>query len=266
MLDRRHAAFGRDALRSLWLCGSWHNWAMVGLLALFLSLPYLASFLPVLGQFATLIGIVLSLLTAALFAAYFLEIIPATASGEDELPDYPDASNWRDSVAEPLMSLICTVVALITPWLVWRLVSPHLGVSDATASAVTWTLGLAGFGLVPIGFVATAWGGVGMLSRVDLLLRAVWRTPLEYLSLLVMLALAIGAVGVLLFARVPTARLPDWLIWFATGGDLFTITLGGWRPAQVPVLAEFITVFAAILLARLIGLYQRHFGDRFPWA
>ncbi len=266
MLDRRHAAFGRDALRSLWLCGSWRNWAMLGLLTLFLSLPYLAAALPILGAFAALVGIVLGALTAGLFAAYFLEIIPATAAGEDELPDYPDASNWRDSVAEPLVSLLWTVGILIAPWVAWRLAAPQVGVSEPWVSAAAWALGLLGFGLVPIGFVATAWGGVGMVFRVDMLIRAVWRTPLEYLALLAMLAMTLTGGLILFTSRVPRKVVPDWLLDLLAGGDLYARFLKEWRLFDFPFLAEFVFLFTAILLARLIGLYQRHFGDRFPWA
>lgn len=266
MFDRRHAAFGRDALRSLWLCGSLHNWGLFGILAFFLSLPYLAAWLPIFGAFVTLVSLIVGLLTAGLFAAYFLEIIPATAAGEDELPDYPDLAHPQDAIAEPLVSLLWTVGILIAPWIAWRLLTPHLDVSDATASTLAWILGLLGFGLIPIGFVATAWGGVGMVFRVDLLVRAVWRTPLEYLALLAILATAL-TIGVMLFqARVPAKLTPDWLLDVIAGEDFHARYVREWRVLHFPLLAECVFLYTAIMLARLIGLYQRHFGDRLPWA
>jgi len=265
MTAPRHRSFIRDAGASLALNGSGHNWAMWGLTVALISSPYLLSYLPIMPRFVGVISMVFAVLTTGLFLAYLQDVLRHTASGDDELPDYDQFHDWQSSVAEPVLTIIWTIGVLIAPWIAWRLAAPHAVLDPAAATALTWGLGAVGFGLVPIGLVATAWGGVGMVFRADLLLRAVIRAPAAYGILLVALMLVIGVAGIVLFARVPARVMPDALAGWVAGDEFFARRFGSWRVFEIPVVLEAVVVYALLQLARLMGLYQRRFGHRLPW-
>ena len=266
MPGRRHSAFLKDAGASLALNGSGHNWGMAGLSVAFISAPYLLTFLPIMSAYTLLVSMVVAGITAGLFLAYLQDVLRHTASGDDELPDYDQFHDWQSSIAEPVLTIVWTVVVLIAPWIAWRVAAPHAGLHPSSGAAIAWGLGVIGFGLVPIGLVATAWGGIGMVFRVDLLVRAVIRTPAAYGLLLVALALVIGVTSVVLLARAPEELLPGFFMDWVGGGSSYGWYMKEWRVYEVPVLLEAVAVYALLQLARLMGLYQRHFGDRLPWA
>jgi len=263
---RRHRAFLRDAGASLALNGSAHNWGMAGLTVAFVSAPYLLNFLPIMSNYTLVVSVVAAGITAGLFLAHLQDVLRHTASGDDELPDYDQFHDWQSSVAEPVLTILWTIGVLIAPWIAWRLAAPHAGLHPSSEAALAWGLGVVGFGLVPIGLVATAWGGVGMVFRVDLLARAVIRTPAAYALLLVALAMVIGLTAAVLLARAPEELLPGFLMDWVAGGSPYRRYITEWRVFKVPVLLEAVVVYALLQLARLMGLYQRHFGERLPWA
>ena len=262
---RRHSAFGHDAAAALLLNRSLHNWAIVAITAGFISLPYVISRVPIMGNMALLVTFLFSMVTAGLFCAYLHEVIPATASGEDELPDYGDFHDAMHSIIEPVVTCLWTVVALLAPWIAWRLALPHVDFGSQNAEAISWLLGLGGLALAPIGFIATAWGGVGMVFRVDVLFRAVLRAPVAYALLLGTLTIVVIVIALVLGARAPERVLPGFLIRLAGGNDPLVLIRGGLRVFEIPVLAETIVVYTLVLLAKLLGLYQRHFGEHMPW-
>ncbi len=256
----------KDAAAALLLNRSLHNWAIVGITTALISLPFVMSFVPMLWNMALLVASLFSLVTAGLFSAYLLDVIPATAAGEDELPDYGVFDDYKHSIVEPLVTGVWTVLVLLAPWIAWRLALPHLDVGAANAAVISWLLGLGGLALVPIGFIATAWGGVGMVFRVDVLLRAVLRAPGAYTLLLVVLAAVLCLISVVLLTRIPERLLPEILVSLAGGNDRLYFFRPHYRVFEIPVLAEAIVVYTLVVLAKLLGLYQRHFGDHLPWA
>ena len=263
---RPHSAFIKDAAAALLLNRSLHNWAIVAITAAFISLPFVMSLIPMQWNMAILVAFFFSAVTAGLFCAYLLDVIPATAAGEDELPDYGVFDDFMHSIAEPLITGVWTAIALLAPWIAWRLAMPHVDVDAQNAQMISWLLGLGGLALVPIGFIATAWGGVGMVFRVDVLLRAVLRAPGAYALLLVVLTVVVCVIAMVLGARAPERVLPGFLLRLASGNDPFAYFRGDLRVFEIPVLVEFVIVYTLVLMAKLLGLYQRHFGERLPWA
>ncbi len=255
MIDSRHRRFVQDFVKAVGLNHSLHNLAIVGWLTALYSAVYLAVAMPwlvgiqLLSLFALLIGL-------GMHAVLMIDAVPSVASGEDRLPDFPEFSNWQDSIVSPILHVICTVTFLIGPWFVWRWVAPGAGIDATTTNTISWVLGVGGLLLIPIGYVGMAFGGLGVVLRYDLLIRAVIRTPVAYVILLALVVFT-GWVGYsLLMSKAPASLTPS-NAWFA-GPRV-------WRLLNVPVLADAVFVYFTIVLSLTLGLYQRHFGDRFPW-
>lgn len=187
-------------------------------------------------------GLVLLSLGALFLYAY--EIIVSTAYGEDEMPTLLSIEELREDLWPALGSLAATVGFLLIPSIVAGLVMMANSTPEDTVVVVLACTGGASVLFFPVAILAVALGGVSVLWRFDLLVRTVVAAPLPYLGLLVSLAVAAALAGYLGMAVLNNP---------ANGGFVLFALLGA-------VLTYFVLVSA-----RQIGLFYRHFSDRFPW-
>lgn len=189
-------------------------------------------------------GIGLVVFSVAALMLYAYEIIVYTANGEDEMPSLLSIEELREDMWAAFGSLAATIGFLLIPTIIAGLILATNSASQDTVVLVLAITGGAAILLFPVTILAVALGGVSVLARIDLMIRTVIAAPIAYLSLLLTLgvALLLAAYMVVTVITNPTS----------TGVVLLT-TLGA------------ILTYLVLVCARQIGLFYRHFSDRFPW-
>ena len=135
-----------------------------------------------------------------------LKIIRSSASGEGELPDWPEFSNWWDDILRPFLLILGTVLFCMLPALAWFLLMIR-GRADASAGLGLLGLVAAGLLYLPMGLTAVALFNTAAALNPAVVVGSIARIPLQYLAACVMLLaiLAIRTVCGWAFEAVPLA-------------------------------------------------------------
>ncbi|UCG17287.1 MAG: hypothetical protein JSV19_04490 [Phycisphaerales bacterium] len=218
-------------------------------------------------RFSGCIGIAASLILAGWICSFLLKCVVEAASGEDDLPKLTLTEGFMDDILVPLFKVLVTLVVLFVPPLAY-LVFISILASDRSSFIATGlgdpitllsTEGMialpyallmaAAIYLAPIALLVVALGGVLDLFRIDLIVRTITQTFLPYLATFAFLA---GAIMLFKGAR--------WVISAAAGGTTF-----GANAVVLGLLGSALTAYFDISVARIIGLYYRHYKHRFAW-
>jgi len=200
-----------------------------------------------LGAFA--LGVIVGawILRCWLFA-FLINTITEVARGEDTLPSVSVSDVWEDLV-RPAWLFVASMVLVEVPAIV-LLVVRH----DTTAIHVPWIPGLAGLFCWPAVVLMVAIGDGFRALWPHLVLRTILSAFGAYVAVWCLLILAWLPIFVPILANA--GYLPAWSV-FSGGGGGARIAAG-----LVGCVAESYTMIVSM---RLIGLYYRHFKDRFPW-
>lgn len=188
------------------------------------------------------IGWFLILISYGAVFAYCYQVIVNTAGGEDGMPSL-FFDDWWAEVVTSLLSIAGALLALASPAIFTAI---GFTMVNADPEVTTWAVAIAGFlGLffLPATVLAVAMGGLSVLARFDLVARTVATAPLQYIALWLMILLAVG-------------------ISLGTGAYM-TTNAGNLSPV---VIMAFVEVYFLLVFARQIGLFYRHFSERFPWS
>lgn len=214
------------------------------------SLVGLTTLLVVMNFVPFLILALLAMLIAyGALAAYCFEVIVETAGGEDALPMPSGIEEWATELPGALIAMVATLLAAFFPAILVGTVLPLAGVPEDITDIGMLVALVAGVFTFPVAILCVAMGGIGTLLRPDHHLRTILSAPGQYLLIWCMLLLVLGVqlgAGHLL----ATGDLGDGL-----GAYLTTIAV-----------ANFIAVYGLVVTMRQIGLFYRHFSDRFPWS
>jgi hypothetical protein len=192
------------------------------------TLPAYVLFLTFAGLLPGLLTLIPLLLVALLLPGFLFAIVRSTAEGDDELPDWPDYSEFGARLAEWLQTAGIAVAAFLPGLLLRRLAGcdvedflvPNRGLCGlAHAGGVALAFAIAMFGLGAVGTWESGW----LSFRLDLHLEALlagtqWDAPVVLLfvaGLLGISTLVAGALG-----GVPLLGLV--VFHAATGYALFT--------------------------------------------
>lgn len=204
-----------------------HGWAMiVGGAAFYLVV-----------QLVPLVGGILALVTCAYFAAFYLDIVSTTMTGDNEPPDWPGLDDFMQDVGIPLGRLLLALGLSFGPALTIGLFGDLLG---RWYTAALWSALIAGCLYFPMAVLAMqAKGG--------------WAAALPHT--------VVPAVVV---------SLPGYLA-AVTAGVIAFITCGAARQyaAEIPCfgwfLASAVALYSLMLQGRLIGLIYRGKRDALGW-
>ena len=202
------------------------------------------------------------------YAGYLFQIVEGAACGDDQLPDFAGL-DILDDIIRPGFSWVGSWFVALVPAILWVLgerqdpdplpVVAAIGSAfkDPMATLATDPVLLAalcaGLFLWPILVLTIALGGFSAIWRVDLMVQTIARSVGPYL---LTVALVFGAMladiltGNALLANAATRQLAG-----AGLGVLVTAKLLGLA----------ISLYCDIVALRAIGLYYRHFKDRFAW-
>jgi hypothetical protein len=207
----------------------------------------MARFLSLLFLYGAALGLMLQFTLGCWLLAFYLGVLLEAASGEDLLPTPSITDPWSDLV-RPGLLVLATVFLAIAPALAVYL----LGAPTGYAS-LPWLLAVLGLFFWPATILIVAIGdGFGGL-RPDIVVRTVVSAFLPYLIIWILLILAF--VPTVLVALGAEADLPGLKVLRTSRAGMVLWAL----------LGTAVRTYTMIVSMRLIGLYYRHFKQRFPW-
>lgn len=234
--ERRKRGFWKDAGRTFAFWKKPESAIALVVVTALLLIRSVAGHIPILG-------LILWIGITGMVWGFYLEVIRYTAGGDDDLPDPSAWENFWESGVMPIVRLMAVTGACAIPAVAVALAG--LGETPAAAAA--------GFGLFlwPVGMLAASIGGAGAAVRLDLLVRTIASAFLPYLGVWFMLLVAGVATSVSLLEGMGV--LPGFLeraMAMGFGATVVTVFTGA---------------YTSIITMKLIGLYYRHYSDRFPW-
>ena len=236
-------AFWADCLRSFLFLRSVSSLITFAFLAMAAAVRVFLPFGGCIGQIALVI-------VAGWILGYLFHVIQEAASGENELPSFSLSEGWFDDVVVPLVKFLVSWLVVVWPALAFTILDSIYRISGRLNLPFNPAVVLFGLGVFawPMVILTTAIGGLSGLWRVDLMISTVSRSFVGYATTVAATVLAYGAFQLaeeLLQAR--SHADPSGLV--AMGAGL-----------------EVLSVYAAIVAMRIVGLYYHHFKDDFAWS
>ncbi|MBN1345874.1 MAG: hypothetical protein JXQ73_24505 [Phycisphaerae bacterium] len=239
-------SFWEDAAKSFLFFASSNNLAILVMICLVQLVLLGLSSLPLVGLFTWLIWPTFGMW---LFAFYF-HVVVETAQGDDELSALGMSDIWEDMFWPSIRFVGCLLIAL----------APGIAVGMITSSkaeGVAWDLVMpaVAFGMLfwPVLVLGAAIGRTLPIRALPILVRTVAATPGPYLAVCVL-------VGVAGFVATQTTTSMMALV---------TRIFGQSAPLGVVMAAyaigTVVETYTCIVVMRQIGLYYRHYKERFPW-
>lgn len=168
------------------------------------------------------------LLITLILPGFLLEIVRASAAGDDEMPEWPDPTEFTARATDWLRAIAVLATALVPTWVARRIagcdVESFLVTDPALCSLATGVGVVLGFAIALFGFGAVGtWQSGWLAIRLDLHLEALLAgTRGQALLVLLPIALLLGAAGVIARLAAGVPLLGTALIHAATGYALFT--------------------------------------------
>jgi hypothetical protein len=196
------------------------------------------------AQFAFLYGMAVILMLTAFATGYLISylrrILISSATGEEQMPDWPDVSEFNDDIVAPLLQLLGTVAVCFLPaaavWLFIGHDNPWAGPARIAAT-------LFGCACFPMAFLAVSmFDSVAALNPL-LIFPSILRIPLQYL------------VTILLLAGVLAIRF---------AGEAFIERLLP-LPLLVRTAFGFVGLYLLTVEMRILGLLYLANKDRLGW-
>lgn len=241
-------------------------------------LVLVTSLLGALSSLAGILGLIAAVLINGYLCAFYMATIREAAAGEEDLPAVA-VSNLVDDLVWPLVEFIGATVVSLAPYFVVVLVTLIFGVflPDRLYIVLPYACLL----FWPVVVLALSIGGGFSGLWPHLVVKTVLAAAPAYLLVCGVVAVAgLGGAPPATSARVliwlfelllsatrgvvPSALPPDplsqWLSRLAGASPAFKVAVG------LHILEVLISLYAAIVSMRVIGLYYCHYKRRFPWA
>jgi hypothetical protein len=227
--------FWEDAARSFVLSGKAGN---------LIPLAFAAALqmVTVLLRYATCIGLVVDFVIFGWLAAFYMNIIRETASGEDDIPTMRWESGLWDDVLAPLVTFIASLAAVMSPAILCWIATYYL--SSEPLGMLATVIAFAGVFAWPAALLVVSIGGAATAFHLDAIILTIFKSFLPYVAV-------VGLIAATMIFQSLSAK------------HLYERTGGGVAAAAVQ---SVITQWAWIVSMRCVGLYYRHFKDRFPWS
>lgn len=200
-------------------------------------------------RFAGVIGLIGTLVIAGYLCTFYMAVIKETAAGEDELPNV-----WIDDVWELISSLfkfLGTWACVLLPALLFAAAEFAYG-NQVHWEAVKW-LAIVGLFFWPVVILGVALGGSFYGLWPHVIVRTALVAPLPYLALCGVLLVAAG------ITTFPSTQLYADLV-----NSLSNRTNRSFLWPLI-LINSGLGVYAIIVAMRSVGLYYRHYKQRFPW-
>jgi hypothetical protein len=210
-----------------------------------LAFSWFLLMLMVVMGYALLIGVIGRFLVAGWLFAFCMNVISETAAGEDEVPTFRwEDGLWGDIVL-PYFTFLGSLFGVLLPAIITWVAAYYTG--SESLGYVATGLAVAGLFAWPAALLVVSIGGISAAFQLDAIALTIARSFFPYLAVVGLIAVAIGLY-----------------VW--TGRQLFNRTEAGSANFGVTAAHTVIHAWAMIVSMRFIGLYYRHFKNRFPWS
>jgi len=195
------------------------------------------------GLFALVFAFIVKVITSGYFCAYMQKIIMHTAQGEDEMPDFPEFSDWWSDIILPFLLVVGTISVSFLPVIV---VAYLMKDSEVAGAAILAASGFSAFYL-PMALLAVAMTDniVGVSPHV--VVPSIIRVFLPYVVTFALLAML---MTFWFFGRATANRIP--------------LALLGWK-ILVTVAMGFVSLYLFTVIMRILGLLFRSYRSRLGW-
>jgi len=251
--ERVQRSFWSDVGKSFTFLTDLDNTVVIIGYALMMTIYPVIGMIPLLGFFAMFV------FYGMLYAFYF-DVVRTTAGGDDDLPSLSEWDGFIDSALAPTLSFVGTTLIASLPGIaaiVLTLESPG-GASTAIIAAAF----AIGWFFWPAIVLAVATLGWGLVLRADLLIRTPFSAFGAYLSVygLLLVAGGLGWLGASAFLSDSTHRAME-----SMNVEPVSV-LGVLFLAFESFVLNAIGISSSVIAMRAIGLFYRHFSQRFPWS
>jgi hypothetical protein len=170
--------------------------------------------------------------------AYIQRVIHTAAQGEDQAAGFPDISDFWEDVFLPCLRLLGLLVFCVAPALLL------LYFAGKTPQTFILAAGLLFLGAMysPMAFLAVAMFDSAAAMNPFVVLPAIFRVPLEYLTVLVLIAVIIGVNIV---------------------ESIFVVKLG--IPFVPTLVGSFVSLYFLTVMGRMLGLMYFAKHERLGW-
>jgi hypothetical protein len=159
---------------------------MVGVLVFTVGhyLMFIAAFFPLLG-FIFVMGI--SIIGAGYLTGYLMTIVERTAHGEDEPPDWPDLTDWEETILKPFGFLLGLCIVGVGPSIAYRYLA------HPPVEAVALAIFAAGLLYMPMGLLCVALANDYAGLNPIRVIRAIFSVPGRYFVAWLLVACCVAA-------------------------------------------------------------------------
>jgi hypothetical protein len=158
------------------------------------------------GFFAGGYVVILRLFALGYLISYMKAIVAVSAYGEDEMPKWPDFSDFYDDIMHPILLFFASALLCFAPVLVYMWYVDY----DLPGWETFWyyTLWALGFAAMPICLLATFLHETVFALNPLVLVVTIFRVPIEYLVLCVVLAMLFACRLLVKYVALQTDIVP----------------------------------------------------------
>jgi len=183
-------------------------------------------------------GFLIAILVSGYMSAFMMKIISSSAGGQEEVPDWPDFTDFRDDILRPLFLLLVTLVFCFLPAIVYLSV---IGVNSPWSVLPLIALIIIGLLYMPMGLIGVSTSDSVRALNPAIVIPSILKVTRGYLITCTALFLIVIISGIVeMFLIMPIAL-------FST------------------VISKFISFYFFIIEIRIIGLLYYANKERLSW-
>jgi len=183
------------------------------------------------------VGFILAVFVGGYLSAYVMKIIRSSSDGEEEVPDWPDFTDFWDDILRPFFLLISVVIVSMTPAVIFFIAFKDYVFSIPISLALVFLGSL----LMPMALIAVSmFESVRALNPV-FIISSIIKVPLDYLIAVVFLLLAVALEAVV--------------------KNILVLAI----PFVGAIIGSFLSLYFLIIEARILGLIYNSNRIKLNW-
>jgi len=188
----------------------------------------------------SLFGLAIMFFVGGYLVSSMFRIIGSSANGDEELPDWPDFSDFWNDIINPVFLICATVVASSLPVIFCFFLFGRSDQSIFLSNPLFWLAIIAGMFYFPMGLLAVALFNRVLALNPLLVVVSILKVPMEYLVACVLLL-------------------------FIYGANLIGNALTGFIPFLGGLLGWFLSLYLLMVEMRVLGLLYYTNKKRLKW-
>lgn len=204
--------------------------------------------------YAPCIGLIGQLCIFGWLAAFFMNVVAETCSGKDDMPGIVMAGGAWDDIIRPALRFVAVTLVCMLP--AGLLMATILVKRLPPGPMLVFVVGAVGLGLFlwPMVMLLFSLDEAHQLVRVDLIAATLVRSFFPYLAIFLLL----GVIAVLSSVTSLSFVAAKFL---SSGAKAFDLSAN----VSLRIAMDLVSTYFSVVSMRMIGLYYRHFKQRFAF-